>query len=136
MPIIIKPPFTFAAATQKVLLAQDLWNTKDPVRVAGAYTSDSVWRNRDQFFRGTDAIINFLTDKWKRELDYKLEKTLFCFQEDKIAVHFQYEYHNEMGQWFRAYGNEHWTFNSDGLMERRDMSCNDVPISETQRQFK
>jgi nuclear transport factor 2 (NTF2) superfamily protein len=132
----LRPSFTLATATKKVLMAQNLWNTKNPVKVAAAYTPNSIWRNRNTFLRGTDEIIPFLSNKWKIELDYKLEKTLFCFQDNKIAVHFQYEYHNETGNWFRAYGNEHWTFREDGLMEQRDMSCNDIPILESERKFK
>jgi len=132
----LKPPFTLLTATKKVLVAQNLWNTKNPIAVAAAYTPDSIWRNRDMSFQGTDEIIKFLTKKWEKENDYKLEKTLFCFQDNKIAVHFQYEYNNRLGHWFRAYGNEHWTFNADGLMETRDMSCNEVPIPESARKFK
>lgn len=133
---IIKPPFTLALAKEKVLIAQNLWNTRMPEKVAAAYTQDSKWRNRDKFFQGTDEIIKFLTEKWNTELDYKLEKQLFCFQDNLIAVHFQYEFHNGKGQWYRAYGNEHWTFNTDGLMTTRDCSCNDVPINENERKFK
>jgi len=113
MATILRPPFTLATATQKVLTAQNLWNTRNPVKVAAAYTPNSIWRNRDEFFQGRDAIVDFLNRKWAKELDYKLEKYLFCYQENKIAVHFQYEYRNRAGEWFRTYGNEHWTFNEE-----------------------
>lgn len=133
---ILRPPFTLATAREKVSLAQNLWNTRNPEKVALAYTPNSSWRNRDKFFTGRDAIVAFLRDKWTHELDYKLEKYLFSFNDNKIAVHFQYEFHNGKGQWFRTYGNEHWTFNEDGLMEKRDMSANDVEIKESERLFK
>jgi len=129
------PPFTKETAKLKVQRAEDLWNTKDPKKVALAYTPNSIWRNRDQFFQGRDAIEKFLTEKWKKELDYKLKKELFTFNENRIAVHFEYEYHNEQNQWFRAYGNENWEFDEDGLMVKRDMSANDIPINKEDRKI-
>ncbi|RPB01827.1 DUF1348-domain-containing protein [Choiromyces venosus 120613-1] len=132
----IIPPFTFETATQKVKAAQDLWNTRDPQRVAPAYTPDSIWRNRDEFFTGTDAIIDFLSKKWGRESGYKLRKELFAFVENKIAVQFWYEFYDENGQWWRCYGLEDWTFAQDGKMRKRHMSGNDVKISEEERWFK
>jgi len=130
------PPFNEETAKLKVQKAEDNWNTKDPQRVILGYTKDCIWRNRDSFFQGRDAIIQFLNEKWKKELDYKLKKELFCFNGNRIAVHFEYEYHNEQGQWFRAYGNEHWEFNEQGIMIRRDMSANDIPIQEKDRKIK
>ncbi|KAK9865767.1 hypothetical protein WJX84_001487 [Apatococcus fuscideae] len=130
------PPFTEETARKKVQAAEDGWNSKDPQRVAKAYTEDCVWRNRDQFFQGREAIISFLTDKWAMELGYRLKKHLFCFTGNKIAVHFQYEFHDAAGQWWRAYGNEHWTFNAEGIMSQRDMSANNVgPIKEADRKI-
>ncbi|EFJ12464.1 hypothetical protein SELMODRAFT_406555 [Selaginella moellendorffii] len=131
------PPFTEATAKAKVQRAEDLWNTKDPNKVALAYTPDSVWRNRDQFLRGREEIIGFLQKKWDVEKRYKLRKRYFCHNDNKIAVEFEYEYLDEVaGQWWRAYGIEHWTFNQDGVMERRDMSANNIPISSEERMFK
>lgn len=130
------PPFTLDTAIAKVQRAQDLWNSKDPLRVAQAYTIDSVWRNRDCFLCGRDAIIQFLTQKWQKEMHYKLQKRLFCFLDNKIAVDFEYEFIDDDGQWWRAYGIEHWTFDQQGLMERRDMSANNVPIREEERMLK
>ncbi len=135
-PPIIKPPFTAETARAKVQAAQDAWNSRDPARVSLAYTPDSEWRNRDRFLRGRDEIRAFLTDKWVREQDYYLEKELFCFSETRIAVCFQYEWHDADGQWWRSYGNENWDFDPDGLMERRQASINDVKISEAERKFK
>jgi len=129
------PPFTDETAKAKVQRAEDLWNTKDPEKVALAYTEDSEWRNRDRFFKGREAIKSFLREKWTKEQEYKLRKYLFTFNNDKIAVHFQYEYKDEKGNWWRAYGNEHWTFDANGLMKKRDMSCNDVPIKEAERLY-
>ena len=113
--------------------AEDAWNTRDPQRVALAYTPDSVWRNRDQFLAGREQIVEFLTAKWERELDYVLRKSLWAFPGNRIAVRFQYECHDAAGQWFRSYGNELWEFDDDGLMRRREASINDVPIEESQR---
>jgi nuclear transport factor 2 (NTF2) superfamily protein len=129
------PPFTFKTATQKARMAEDAWNTRDPKRVAGAYTEDSRWRNRAEFFDGYDAIVAFLTRKWVKELDYRLIKELWAFHENRIAVRFQYEWHDNSGQWYRAYGNEQWEFADNGLMRRREASINDVPIAESARKF-
>lgn len=131
----IRPPFTFETATAKVRAAEDAWNSRDPHRVALAYSEDSEWRNRDQFLRGRDEIRRFLSRKWERELDYRLTKSLWSFTDNRIAVRFQYEYHNAAGQWFRAYGNELWEFGDDGLMRRREASINDVSIAESERKF-
>jgi uncharacterized protein len=129
------PPFTREAALQKVQAAEDGWNTCDPERVSLAYTMDSVWRNRNQFVTGRAEIVQFLTQKWERELDYALRKNLWSFTENKIAVRFQYESRNAAGQWFRSYGNELWEFDEHGLMRRREASINDVPIEESQRRI-
>ena len=129
------PPFDRDAAMRKVQAAEDAWNTRDPERVAAAYTIDSVWRNRDSFFSGREAIIGFLTAKWQRELDYALRKNLWAFTEDRIAVRFQYESHDVSGQWWRSYGNELWEFDEHGLMQRREASINDVAISESERRI-
>ena len=127
------PPFTKQSAAQKVQAAEDAWNTRDPGRVALAYTVDSVWRNRDTFVEGRDAIVGFLTAKWERELDYALRKELWAFDGNRIAVRFQYECHDAAGQWWRSYGNELWEFDVNGLMRRREASINDVPIAEDER---
>ncbi|KAH7927334.1 DUF1348-domain-containing protein [Leucogyrophana mollusca] len=133
----LAPPFTLETAHKKVKIAQDLWNTKDPVTVANkGYTPDSIWRNRDIFLTGTSAIITFLTAKWERELDYRLRKELFAFTDNKIAVQFWYEYRTKEGQWWRCYGLEDWTFAEDGKMRKRQMSGNDVKISEEERWFR
>jgi nuclear transport factor 2 (NTF2) superfamily protein len=129
------PPFTRETALQKVQAAENAWNTRDPERVAGAYTEDSVWRNRDQFVTGRAEIVTFLTAKWERELDYALRKSLWAFTEDRIAVRFQYESHDASGQWFRSYGNELWEFDGEGLMRRREASINDLPIQESERRI-
>ncbi len=129
------PPFTLETATQKVRLAEDAWNTRDPERVALAYTEDSRWRNRSEFFQGRAAIIEFLKRKWARELDYRLIKELWAFHGNRIAVRFQYEWHDEDDRWFRSYGNEQWEFDERGLMRRREASINDVPIGPTERRF-
>ena len=134
-PTDIKPPFTEETARAKVKAAENAWNTRDPDRVALAYTEDSDWRNRDQFFKGRDAIREFLTGKWEKELDYRLMKELWAFTGNKISVRFEYEYHDAAGQWFRTHGNEHWEFDDDGLMSRRDMSANDIPIEESERRY-
>jgi hypothetical protein len=129
------PPFDHATATAKVRLAEDGWNSRDPGKVALAYTVDSVWRNRAEFVTGREAIIQFLTRKWNKELDYRLIKELWAFHEDRIAVRFAYEWHDDSGNWFRSYGNENWEFGSDGLMKRRYACINDLPISDTDRRF-
>jgi nuclear transport factor 2 (NTF2) superfamily protein len=130
------PPFTIQTAIQKVQLAEDAWNTKDPERVALAYTVDSEWRNRNEFINGREAIQAFLTKKWAKELAYQLKKELWAFYDNRIAVRFEYEYHDAEGQWFRAYGNENWEFDENGLMEKRYASINDVPIAEEDRKLK
>ncbi|WP_373547575.1 DUF1348 family protein [Chamaesiphon sp.] len=130
------PPFTLETATAKVQAAEDAWNSRDPARVALAYTEDSEWRNRSEFLSGRTNIREFLTRKWAKELDYRLKKELWCFMDDKIAVRFEYEYHNEAGEWYRAYGNENWEFAPNGLMMRRFASINDVPITAADRQFR
>jgi nuclear transport factor 2 (NTF2) superfamily protein len=131
----VKPPFTHETAVAKVRAGEDLWNTRDPHRVALGYTPDSRWRNRSTFLRGREQIVEFLTDKWARELDYRLIKEIWAHGDDRIAVRFAYEYHDATGQWFRAYGNENWLFDADGLMKVRHASINDVPISEDDRLF-
>ncbi|WP_310488495.1 nuclear transport factor 2 family protein [Chamaesiphon sp. VAR_69_metabat_338] len=130
------PPFTLETATAKVQAAEDAWNTRDPERVALAYTEDSEWRNRSEFLSGRAAIAEFLARKWQKELDYRLKKELWCFMDNKIAVRFEYEYHNNAGEWYRAYGNENWEFAPNGLMLRRFASINDLPIEETDRQLR
>jgi nuclear transport factor 2 (NTF2) superfamily protein len=129
------PPFTAQAAARKVQAAEDAWNTRDPERVAAAYSPDSVWRNRDEFIVGRDEIIAFLTRKWERELDYALRKSLWAFEADRIAVRFQYESHDANGQWHRSYGNELWEFDDHGYMRRREASINDVPITAADRRI-
>ncbi len=129
------PPFDRDGALAKVQAAEDAWNTRDPHRVSLAYTEDSVWRNRDEFLTGRAEIVDFLTRKWARELDYVLRKSLWGFTDDRIAVRFQYEWHDDAGQWFRSYGNENWEFDAHGLMRRREASINDVPIDESQRRL-
>ena len=127
------PPFNLETAKQKVKMAEDAWNTQNPEKISLAYTVDSEWRNRSTFVNGREEIIKFLTDKWKTELDYKLKKELWAFTENKIAVRFEYEFHNEKGEWFRAYGNENWEFDENGLMKKRYASINDVAIDEADR---
>ncbi len=127
------PPFTAESAAAKVQAAEDAWNSRDPQRVALAYTPDSLWRNRDEFLTGREEITAFLTRKWAKENGYALRKQLWAFTEDRIAVRFQYEWHDESGQWFRSHGNELWEFAPDGLMRRREASINDVPIDESDR---
>ena len=129
------PPFTAETAAQKVRMAEDGWNSKDPARVALAYTPDSVWRNRSEFLQGREQITAFLTQKWLRELDYRLVKELWAFTGNRIAVRFAYEWHDAQGQWFRSYGNENWEFNPQGLMQRRIASINDLAIGEADRKF-
>ncbi len=132
---VIRPPFTRESALAKVQAAEDAWNSRDPQRVSLAYTEDSDWRNRDEFFRGRQAIREFLERKWGKELDYRLMKELWAYTDDRISVRFEYEWHDESGQWYRTHGNEHWEFDMDGLMARRDMSANDVPIEESERRL-
>ena len=129
----IRPPFTLETAQQKVQLAEDAWNTRDPERVALAYSVDSEWRNRTEFLKGRDEIKAFLRRKWAKELDYRLKKTLWGFRDHRIAVSFEYEWHDVSGQWYRSYGNELWQFDDDGLMQRRLASINDAPIWENER---
>lgn len=129
------PPFTVETAALKARLAEDAWNTCDPQRVSLAYTEDSVWRNRAEFIQGRPAIVGLLTRKWQRELDYRLIKELWAFHGNRIAVRFQYEYHDDSGNWFRAHGNEQWEFDAHGLMRRREASINDVRITQAERKF-
>jgi nuclear transport factor 2 (NTF2) superfamily protein len=129
------PPFTRETAAQKVQAAEEAWNTRDPEQVSLAYSEDSVWRNRDTFLTGRSEIVAFLTSKWERELDYVLRKSLWCFEENRIAVRYQYECHDREGQWWRSYGNELWEFNEHGLMTRREASINDVRITEQERRI-
>lgn len=135
LPQPIKPPFTLESALAKVQFAEDAWNSRDPERVSRAYTPDSEWRNRTEFLRGRDEIQAFLQRKWAKELDYRLKKTLWGFRENRIAVSFEYEWHDEAGQWYRSYGNELWEFAEDGLMRRRLASINDAPIAEHERRI-
>ncbi len=129
----IRPPFTEETARAKVQAAEDAWNTRDPGKVALAYSVNSQWRNRDEFFEGREAIKEFLRRKWAKELDYKLKKELWAYTGNRISVRFEYEWHDETGQWYRTHGNEHWEFDDEGLMRRRDMSANDIPIKESER---
>ncbi len=130
------PPFTKETAEQKVQAAEDAWNSKNPEKVSMAYAIDSQWRNRDQFFVGRDAIVAFLSDKWNKELHYILRKHLWSFTDNRISVRFEYEWQDAItGQWYRTHGNEHWEFNSEGLMQIRDMSANDVKIKISERKF-
>lgn len=131
----IRPPFTLETAQDKVRLAEDAWNSRDPERVSLAYSESSVWRNRDQFLVGREAIRSFLERKWAKERDYRLVKELWAFSADRIAVRFQYEWRDVHGQWWRAYGNELWEFDEDGLMRRREASINDEAITHEQRRF-
>ena len=134
-PTDIKPPFTHATAIAKIRTAENAWNSRDPEKVSRAYSVDSQWRNRNQFVNGRDAIREFLAEKWNKELEYRLAKQLWAFEGNRIAVRFQYEYRSADGQWFRAYGNENWEFDDDGLMRRREASINDVAIAESERKF-
>ena len=129
------PPFTLETAAQKVQAAEDAWNTRDPERVSLAYTEDSQWRNRDTFVTGREAIVSFLTQKWERELEYTLRKSLWTFEGNRIAVRFQYESHDRDGQWWRSYGNELWEFDEHGLMARREASINDLAIAPSERRI-
>lgn len=132
----LKPPFTLESALAKVKRAEDAWNSRDPEKVSLAYSIDSEWRNRDEFFKGRDAIKNFLKRKWSLELDYKLMKELWAFTGNKISVRFEYEWkHAHTGKWYRTHGNEHWEFDEEGLMKRRDMSANDIPIQFSERKY-
>ncbi len=130
------PPFTVESAAQKVRMAEDAWNTRDPERVSLAYTPDSRWRNRSDFLEGRPAIVAFLTAKWEKEQDYRLIKELWGLNANRIAVRFQYEWHDAAGRWFRSYGNEQWEFDENGLMRRREASINDVAITEAERKFR
>jgi len=130
------PPFTLETATRKVQAAEDAWNTRDPVRVSLAYTPDTEWRNRADFVNGREQVVEFLTRKWEREHDYRLRKQLWAFMDNRIAVRFEYEWHDAAGQWFRSHGNENWEFNEHGLMQRRFASINDQPIAESDRKFR
>jgi len=129
------PPFTLETAIQKVRLAEDAWNSRDPDRVIQVYTEDTIWRNRAEFPVGRQAVHGFLSRKWARELDYRLIKEIWAFLDNKIAVRFAYEWHDDAGQWYRSYGNENWLFNEAGLMMQRHASINDLPIKETDRKF-
>ncbi len=136
-PPVIKPPFTRETALAKVKAAENAWNSCDPERVSKAYSEDSAWRNRTEFFSGRPAIVDFLKRKWARELDYRLMKELWCFTDNRISVRFEYEYRDaETERWMRAHGNEHWEFDEEGLMRRRDMSANDYPIDESERRYR
>ncbi|QWI73013.1 nuclear transport factor 2 family protein (plasmid) [Bacillus mycoides] len=133
----IRPPFTYEKALAKVKFAEDAWNSMDPERISLGYSVDSNWRNRAEFFTGREAIKKFLTNKWYKETNYKLMKELWCYDNNRIAVRFEYEYqHGETGQWMRCHGNELWEFGEDGLMKRRDMSGNDYPINESDRRYR
>jgi len=130
------PPFTPESALTKVQAAENAWNSRDPAKVAQAYTPDSLWRNRDEFFQGREAIEEFLSQKWSRELHYRLMKELWAYTDNRISVRFEYEWQNATtGQWYRTHGNEHWEFDADGYMARRDMSANDIPISAGDRRI-
>lgn len=129
------PPFTAETAARKARLAEDAWNNRVPEQVALAYTENSIWRNRAEFLTGRPAIIGFLQRKWARELDYRLIKEVWAFHENRIAVRFAYEWHDDSGQWFRSYGNENWEFNAEGLMQRRIASINDLAIKESERKY-
>jgi nuclear transport factor 2 (NTF2) superfamily protein len=129
------PPFTFETALEKIQLAEDAWNSQDPEKVSKAYTTDSEWRNRDQFVNGREEIVRFLSSKWQKEFNYKLKKEYWAHTDNRIAVRFEYEYQNKEGNWFRAYGNENWEFDENGLMKKRFASINDLAIKEEDRKF-
>lgn len=129
------PPFDLETATQKVQMAEDAWNSKDPERVSKAYTVDTEWRNRTEFINGREEVVAFLTQKWAKEHDYKLKKELWGFRNNRMAVLFEYEYRDDQGQWYRAYGNENWEFDENGLMQKRYASINDLPIAEEDRKL-
>lgn len=135
-PSDLRPPFTEETARAKVQAAENAWNSKDPERVALAYTEDSEWRNRSEFLSGREAIKAFLRRKWAKELDYRLKKELWAYRENRLAVRFEYEWHDESGQWYRSYGNENWEFREDGLMQKRFASINDLPIQESERRLR
>ena len=130
------PPFDDETASIKVRAAEDAWNSRDPDRVSLAYTTDSIWRNRSEFLSGRESIVEFLTRKWSRELDYRLAKELWAFRGNRIAVRFAYEWHDGSGNWFRSYGNENWEFTESGLMMRRIASINDLPLREEEREYR
>jgi nuclear transport factor 2 (NTF2) superfamily protein len=136
MAAVLIPPFTRQTALARVQAAEEAWNSRDPERVALAYSEDSQWRNRTEFFRGREAIKAFLRRKWQHELAYRLMKELWTFTGNRISVRFEYEWHDASGQWFRTHGNEHWEFDERGLMRRRDMSANDIPITEHERRLR
>ncbi len=129
------PPFTEETAKQKIQMAENAWNSKDPIKVSQAYTVDTEWRNRNQFINGREEVQQFLSTKWENEIDYKLRKELWAFKDNRIAVRFEYEYRNSEGQWFRAYGNENWEFDENGLMQKRFASINDLKINEADRKL-
>jgi nuclear transport factor 2 (NTF2) superfamily protein len=129
------PPFTRETALFKVQMAEDAWNTQNPEKVSLAYTADTEWRNRSEFLNGRQQVVEFLTRKWQKELDYKLKKELWAFTDNRIAVRFEYEYRDASGQWYRAYGNENWEFDENGLMQKRYASINDLPIRESDRRL-
>jgi uncharacterized protein len=135
-PTSVRPPFTRETALKKVKMAEDAWNSRDPERVSLAYTEDSDWRNRDEFFQGREAIVAFLKRKWAKELDYRLMKELWAFTDNRISVRFEYEWHDAAGQWWRSHGNEHWEFDEMGLMRRRDASINDMKIEARDRRYR
>jgi len=130
------PPFTLESATRKVQAAEDAWNSRDPVRVSLAYTPDTEWRNRAEFVNGREQVVEFLSRKWTREHDYRLKKQLWAFMDNRIAVRFEYEWHDDAGQWYRSHGNENWEFAENGLMQRRFASINDQPIKEAERKLR
>jgi nuclear transport factor 2 (NTF2) superfamily protein len=134
-PTDIRPPFSEETARAKIQAAENAWNTRDPERVALAYTEDSEWRNRSEIFSGREAIKAFLRRKWAKELDYRLKKELWCFRDNRIAVRFEYEWHDDSGNWYRSYGNENWEFREDGLMQKRFASINDLPIQASERRL-
>ncbi|WP_298541577.1 nuclear transport factor 2 family protein [uncultured Aquimarina sp.] len=129
------PPFNQETAKQKIQMAEDAWNSKDPIAISNAYSLDTEWRNRNQFINGRAEVQIFLSDKWKKELDYKLKKELWAYQDNRIAVRFEYEYRDKNNQWFRAYGNENWEFDENGLMKKRYASINDLKIKESERKL-
>ena len=131
----LTPPFTKETAVQKIRAAEDAWNSRNPEKVSLAYSSDTIWRNRSEFVQGREQVVSFLTHKWKTELEYRLVKELWAFGDSRIAVRFAYEYRNLQGQWFRAYGNENWEFDKEGLMRERHASINDLPIKESERKL-
>lgn len=132
----IKPPFTLETALQKIQMAENAWNTKDPEKVCLAYTEDTEWRNRSEFINGREEVKAFLKRKWAKELDYKLKKELWAFADNRIAVRFEYEWRDDSGNWFRSYGNENWEFDENGLMRKRFASINDLPIKESERKLR